>query len=355
MGLTKETGQKLKEYILNNVDKYPSQIVAKAAKEFGISRQAVHRHIRQLKNNSALVSAGKGKSVQYSLKIIQHTFQLKVFPGMSEDQVWKEKIFPSLPKLNKNILDICQYGFTEIFNNVIDHSESEEAIVVVTEDITSILLYVSDSGVGIFNKIQQALKLEDPQHAILELAKGKFTTDPEQHSGEGIFFTSRIFDKFEILSQNLYFYGYKDEDWILESENGLSKGTAVFMKIRRDSKTTIKEIFDKYTSGESDFGFSKTIIPVSLMRHEGQELVSRSQAKRLITRFDRFKEVVLDFQGVTMIGQAFADELFRVFGKQHPEVSIVPINTTEDIKNIILHVRAESGATDLQKENSGEN
>ena len=37
-------------------------------------------------------------------------------------------------------------------------------------------------------------------------------------------------------------------------------------------------------------------------------LVARSQAKRLLERFDRFEEVVLDFDGVRQVGQGFADE-----------------------------------------------
>ena len=38
----------------------------------------------------------------------------------------------------------------------------------------------------------------DKRQALFELSKGKFTTDPSRHSGEGVFFTSRMFDDFEI-------------------------------------------------------------------------------------------------------------------------------------------------------------
>jgi len=36
------------------------------------------------------------------------------------------------------------------------------------------------------------------------LAKGKLTTDPKRHSGEGIFFSSRMFDEFDILSGGVF-------------------------------------------------------------------------------------------------------------------------------------------------------
>ncbi len=87
-----------------------------------------------------------------------------------------------------------------------------------------------------------------------------------------------------------------------------------------------------------DFGFTKTTIPVRIMQYEGESLVSRSQAKRLITRFEQFQEVVLNFEGVKIIGQPFADEVFRVFRNEHPQTHIHPINTNEDIDKMINHV-----------------
>lgn len=67
------------------------------------------------------------------------------------------------------------------------------------------VLVIHDDGEGIFHKITKQLKLCDERHAVLELAKGKFTTDPKNHTGEGIFFSSRMFDDFAILSGTVYF------------------------------------------------------------------------------------------------------------------------------------------------------
>lgn len=68
--------------------------------------------------------------------------------------------------------------------------------------------------------------------------------------------------------------------------------------------------------------------------------MSRSQARRVLARFNRFQEVMLDFKGVPRIGQAFADEIFRVFKNEHPEVAIYPVRTTPDVQAMIDHVRA---------------
>lgn len=67
-------------------------------------------------------------------------------------------------------------------------------------------------------------------------------------------------------------------------------------------------------------------------------LVARSQAKQLCLRFDKFQKVILDFSGVTDIGQGFAHEIFCVFANKHPETIIECINTNQDIDNMIRHV-----------------
>jgi len=68
--------------------------------------------------------------------------------------------------------------------------------------------------------------------------------------------------------------------------------------------------------------------------------ISRSQAKRLLHALDRFKKIVLDFKGVSTVGQAFADEVFRVFAKAHPGIDIEPINATENVDFMIRRARA---------------
>ena len=81
-------------------------------------------------------------------------------------------------------------------------------------------------------------------------------------------------------------------------------------------------------------------MPVSLVRYGDEALISRSQAKRLLTRFDRFKRVILDFKGVEQIGQAFADEVFRVFTRSHPDIELVPFNANPDVDAMIRRARS---------------
>ncbi len=75
------------------------------------------------------------------------------------------------------------------------------------------------------------------------------------------------------------------------------------------------------------------LLPLYL--YEGERLISRSQAKRILTRIDKFASVDIDFHGVDAIGQAFADEVFRVFARQHPQVTLTPINMNEEVRRMV--------------------
>ena len=225
-------------------------------------------------------------------------------------------------------------------------------VVTVKRNPGEVELIVSDQGVGIFRKIQRALNLPSQREAIFELSKGKLTTDPDHHTGEGIFYTSRMFDKFHLLSGDLFLSHRRDgDDWLTGSENSDSPGTIVFMTIDPSSTHTAEEIFEHYSVPREDFAFNKTNVVLGLLDTGDQSLVSRSQAKRVLARLPRFKEVILDFDGVKSIGPAFADEIFRVFVRAHPEVHLFPINISDDVQRMIT--RARNAAT-LQQADDAE-
>jgi len=190
------------------------------------------------------------------------------------------------------------------------------------------------------------MNLLDERHAVLELTKGKLTTDPKSHTGEGIFFTSRMFDTFYILSGEVFLshsYG-EEEDWILQVREN-QNGTLISMKLKNNTSRTTREIFDKFRS-DDDFGFTKTVVPVRLAQYGNEKLISRSQAKRLLERIDRFKTVLFDFTEVETIGQAFADEVFRVFANEHPQIAIIPIHANADVMQTVK--KAQSGVEENQ-------
>ena len=246
-----------------------------------------------------------------------------------------------LGDLPDNVLEIWQYGFTEMFNNAIDHADGTRIGVEIKKTAAATEMTIYDDGYGIFRKIQTAMGLLDARHAILELSKGKLTTDPERHTGEGIFFSSRMFDRFDILSEGVFFSHEFEgaRDWILERDKE-SMGTAVWMKLNNHTARTTKKIFDQYTG--DDYGFTKTVVPVRMAQYGKDKLISRSQARRVLARVERFKTVVFDFTEVKAIGPAFADEIFRVFASQHPEIELVPLRANSETERMIA--RATRGS-----------
>jgi anti-sigma regulatory factor (Ser/Thr protein kinase) len=333
----RKRGEEVRQFILENVETNPKEFISLASKHFQITRQAVNKHIKLLVEQGALKRVNKGHYEHSSMAEWSDTFQIKNTP--SEDVVWREKIAPHINQLPDNALHIWNYGFTEIFNNAIDHSQSETIFVKIIKTAFSTSLIIADYGIGIFNKIKQEMNLLDERHAVLELTKGKLTTDPTRHSGEGIFFTSRMVDEFYIISGEVslsHSYG-KDEDWIMENKEN-HPGTWISMKLKNNTSRTAKEIFDKFTT-DDEYGFSKTVVPVRLAQYGTEKLVSRSQAKRLLERVDRFKIVLFDFTEVESIGQAFADEVFRVFSNLHPDTNIMPIHANDTVMQMIKRAK----------------
>lgn len=336
-------GEQIRRFIIDTVERHPKNIAKITADKFGITRQAVNKHLKRLINEHALVQRGHTRNRFYHLHpLVEWSEDYKRSDELAEDIVWRERLAPSLGHMPENVSDIWHYGFTEMFNNAIEHSEASNISIHLEKSAKSTQLVIHDNGVGIFKKIQHELNLLDERHAVLELAKGKLTTDPAHHSGEGIFFTSRMFDNFIILSGGVYFshqFGEK-EDWILEGDK-FSFGTAVWMKLNNHTSRTVQKVFNKFTSDE-EFGFTKTVVPVRLAQYGDDKLVSRSQAKRLLARIDKFKTVIFDFQGVDMIGQAFADEVFRVFAQKHPEIELIPHKANSAVKRMIYRALSHS-------------
>lgn len=334
--------EEIRQFILEGLEEDPLPITRFVTEKFKISRQAVNRYLQKLEAEGLIASTGKTFGTQYFLRsFVSETFRFSVTPDLSEDKVWREKMSPFFEKAKPNIVAICQHGFTEMLNNVVDHSEAKNCTVNLEMNWKKIKMAILDNGIGIFEKIMRQCHLEDHRHAILELAKGKLTTDPENHSGEGIFFTSRMFDKFSILSKELYFSCQDDEDWLIEDAKQSKEGTSVFLTLNQKSERTVREIFSRFASEADDYGFTRTHVPVNLARYGNENLVSRSQAKRLLLRFERFKEVFLDFGGVEMIGQAFADEIFRVFRNANPNTMIIWINANKSVEAMIRSIESK--------------
>jgi hypothetical protein len=317
-------------------------LVAAAVKETGLTRQAIHGHLARLVADGSLIASGRTKARKYTLATFPLWRREYANQNLQEDRVWNYDASVYFSNLPDHVKRIWSFGCSEMLNNAIEHSGSDTVTIEVSRTALSHEVVIRDSGIGIFRKLREALELSDDRDALIELMKGKVTTDPLGHSGQGIFFTSRMFDFFLIASGGLVF-SHQDtetEDLLGDFEAPM-KGTSVLLELADDTERSAKEIFDKYSSTEDDYAFIATDFPVRKLKDAGEELVSRSQARRLMTRLEKFARIELDFSGVEDIGQAFADEIFRVFATAHPSIAILPRNAN---RRVMLMIRRAQSA-----------
>jgi hypothetical protein len=337
----REQSQKVRHFILKGIGAHDVDVIGAAMKKFAISRQAVNKHISRLKEQGVISVGGSARRPEYSLcEVVTREFVYPLRPGLAEDVVWTRDVRPAIEPLPSNVLSIWHYAFTEMFNNAIDHSGGAEIVVRVGQTAMDTVIHVYDDGIGIFRKIQGELDLIDERLAIFELAKGKLTTDPDNHTGQGIFFTSRMMDQFSIMSGGLYFDHDRAQahDWLVEHIRSGS-GTSVFMTLGNHTTRTTRKVFDAFSGGD-DYAFNKTIVPLRLAKFGSGELVSRSQAKRVLARVHLFSTVIFDFKDVEEIGQAFADQIFRVYANEHPDILLVPLNMRKQVEEMVERARS---------------
>ncbi len=299
----------------------------------GLTRQAVHYHLVQMLETGEIVRVGAGRGTRYRRAA---DFAARYpLAGLQEDAVWGEVLdhVARLREARDNVRAILTYAFTEMLNNAVEHSSGTEAHVVCWAAAETYAFDVSDDGVGAFRHVREKLNLPDDFEAVRQLAKGKLTTLPERHTGEGIFFTSRMVDRFEIHAGGLRWVVDNRRSDEAVGEVPTRRGTRVRCELHRQSTRTTAEIFERYADAES-FAFGRSAVRVRLYQTGGM-FVSRAEARRLASGLEQFGEVTLDFSGVPEVGQGFVDELFRVWAGQHPETRLTPTNMVPAVERMV--------------------
>ena len=346
--------ENLRDIILNLAQKNQkirtSDVSAALEKE--LSRTYVSRVINSLVKEGKLVKGGSTAGAFYVLPENENLIQSEIFykkifarVGLEEhrvlDEISRTIIYSNL---RDNVRSIFDYAFSEMLNNAIDHSRSEKVFVNVFKSKKELVFLVGDHGVGVFRNIKEKKKLNSELEAVQDLLKGKTTTDPKLHTGEGIFFTSKVATLFVLESFKIrLMIDNRIPDVFLSTQNKEVRGTKVIFTISLDSKLHLTDIFKKYQTNQDTMAFDKTEVKVKLYTM-GTVHVSRSQARRVLHDLNKFKTIIMDFDKVSLIGQGFADEIFRVYKSKHPEINIIPINMNEAVEFMIKRVEKSDTA-----------
>jgi hypothetical protein len=314
--------------------------VARAA---GVSRQAAHYQLKQLERNGDVIHEGAGRGGRYRRRAQRQT----KYPlhDLDEKEVWGEES-SALKQMDLVVFDnprvrpILNFVFTEMVNNAIDHSGGNTLTVRWFVNSKMIAFEVEDDGIGAFRNMRESRNLESDFDAIGEIAKGKQTSAPSQHSGLGIYFSSRMVSEFLLISGHLTWIvdNRRDDEaigWLADERIG----TRVRCEVDANTTLTPQAAFDTLT-GPGAIGSNKTTIRLSLFQED--DFVSRAEAKKLGSHLEAFATVELDFEGIESIGQGFVDELFRVWQNDHPQTHLVPVRANRSIISMIAMTAPEA-------------
>ncbi|SEL50048.1 Histidine kinase-, DNA gyrase B-, and HSP90-like ATPase [Roseateles sp. YR242] len=301
----------------------------------GASRRAAQAALKRLVEAQWLVRTGTDRRPVFAPGPLRQVVRSLTLHQLQEDVAWQRDFAPHFD-FPRHVQRMVQHGFTELVNNAIDHSGGTSVTVSLRQTPRHAQLLVSDDGCGVFEKICGTYELADAQHAMLELSKGRLTTQPQAHTGRGLFFSSQLADVFDIHANGKAFQrrAWEGNAWL--PGRGLPRqGSSIYMAVSLDTTRTLDQVLQQWSVDGTGITFDQTRIMLQLVVGPGQMLDSRAQARRVAARLPQFKRAEVDFAGVEDVGHAFADELFRVFARAHPEVALVPLNMTPRVAALI--------------------
>ena len=163
------------------------------------------------------------------------TFQFTL-AGADEDEVFEQvraRLDAPFSALTKEEMSVIAYTFTEMVNNAIDHSRGKQLRVRVEIDSKRMTLEVVDDGIGAFESVRAGRSLRNHIEAPAEITKGKVTSDPARHTGEGVFFTSKVADHFVLGSNGVELVVDNEVTDHAIREVPLGPGTTVRLSVSR--------------------------------------------------------------------------------------------------------------------------
>jgi anti-sigma regulatory factor (Ser/Thr protein kinase) len=316
----------LTQWITVAAQQFPGDLATQVAERSGVTRATAQKTLKRLIELQWLVRSGTPRKPCYEPGLLRQVVRRYPLEGLDEDVPWARDFAPHFV-LPDEVRRLAQHAFTELLNNAVDHSEGSSVTVSMRQTASHLQLLVSDDGRGVFNKISEVFKIADPSMAMLELSKGKLTSQPERHTGRGLFFTSKMADVFDLHANET---AYQHREW----EEGLWQrgrpvcrtGTSVFVAFSLETRRSVDEVLRKFSVDGQGYDFERTQVALKMLLEGQAGLESRSQAKRVGARLQQFKHADIDFDGISDVGHAFADELFRVFARQHPQLRLMPLN-----------------------------
>jgi anti-sigma regulatory factor (Ser/Thr protein kinase) len=328
-------------WITEAAEAHGAQMARHVAERLGMPRRSAQSLLAKLVAAQWLKREGTLRHPLYRPGALKQVVRRYPLQGLQEDLPWAHDFAPFFD-LPAPVRRLAQHAFTELLNNAIDHSGGTSVTVSLRQTPMHLQLLVSDDGCGLFERIHQAFDIADPTTAMMELGKGRLTSQPERHRGHGLFFTSRLADVFDLHANQaaFQFRGWDRRRWHVGKPMA-ARGTSIYLAIALDTQRSLDELLRAHSLDGQGYAFQSTAVPLALLTDARTGLESRAQAKRAASRLEQFRRAEIDFTGIAEIGHSFADELFRVFPREHPGVALVPVGMAPRVAAMIDSVRAE--------------
>ena len=332
----------LTQWVTAAAIRHPNRLDAELAAHAQVSLRTARCALKRLAELNWLANTGSPRRPSYRPGLLRQVVHRYALAGLEEDTPWQLDFAPFFalpPAVNRMV----QHAFSELLNNAIDHSGGSHVTVSLRQTASHVQLLVSDNGCGLFQNIAQAFAIDSPQLAMLELSKGKLTSQPQRHSGHGLFFTSRLAEVFDLHANAAAFQkrAWDGQGWH-ERRALKHEGTSVYASFALDTPRTLEAVRKAHSLDGLGAGFERTVVPLRMLTSVVTGLESRAQARRVGSRLSEFQRVELDFSGVADVGHAFADELLRVLACNAPAVELVPMNMSPAVAAMVRSVSVSS-------------
>ncbi|MBS0447074.1 MAG: DUF4325 domain-containing protein [Proteobacteria bacterium] len=319
---------------------HPQTLDTELALRFGVTQRTARRALRRLVELHWLVAEGSPRHPRWRPGLLREVVRSYALEGLEEDIPWLLDFAPNFA-LPSHVNRMVQHSFGELVNNAIDHSGGTHVTVSLRQTASHVQLLVSDNGCGLFDRIAASFAITSPELAMLELSKGRLTSQPRHHTGQGLFFTSRLADVFDLHANATAFQqlAWDDRGW--RPRRALKHGgTSVFASFALDTPRTLEAVRKAWSLDGLSVTLERTVVPLRLLTSDNVGLESRAQARRVGARLTSFARAEVDFGGIADVGHAFADELFRVLPREVPALQLVPINMAPAVAAMVGSVRA---------------
>ncbi|MCA9628516.1 MAG: winged helix-turn-helix transcriptional regulator [Myxococcales bacterium] len=327
----------LRPLLLDLARKHGSINCTEISEETGYTRQAVHRHLRALVDAGELAVSGRARATRYYLpKSPPGAFRLDL-ADCDTSSTWEMVRGLLIPEESTDAaVELTRRCLTELILNAETHAAAASAELRCRTHPNLIRFELQDSGLGLFTRIRERLKLGSDLDALFTLSKGPLTTQPAAHFGRGLFLVAAACQRFELTANGLCWAQDNLRGDQLLSEAPSARGTLARCEIDPETELEWDGLLRQRLPGSSPLAATGH---VKLFEH-GQQFVSRAEARALLQGLEDVLDVYLDFKGVRGVGLGFAQEIFSNWQSDHPGVRI----HVQHANPIVLRVLARAGA-----------